>query len=157
MSHQAMSTLSNAASWHPLGSNCITLVQEMTRGSRNQDVVNGLENRPEPLQQAGLPIIEYPQTTTGTTRMGQTLFELLTGRNLRLYAADDLRTHALHTVAIEHPRGWKLAKDKASDPIDAITALSIALVAAIDTPPPTHAPYALVPIDNDPGAPARAT
>ena len=98
------------------------------------------------LQRAGLPIVEYPQTTAGTTRMGQTLFELLTGRNLRLYAADDLRTHALHTVAIDHPRGWRLAKDKASHPIDAITALAIALVAAIDAPTP--APYALIPIDH---------
>ncbi len=103
------------------------------------------------LQRAGLPILEYPQTTAGTTRMGQTLFELLTGRNLRLYAADELRAHALHTVAIQHPRGWRLAKDKASHPIDAITALALALVAAIDTAPPTHAPFVLITIDADKG------
>ena len=36
------------------------------------------------LQRAGLPIIEYPQTTANTTRMGQTLFDLLhKGQNPR--------------------------------------------------------------------------
>ena len=35
--------------------------------------------------------------------------------------------------------------------MDATTALAIALVAAIDTPPATHAPYALRTIDDDAG------
>src|SRR5262245_1592019 len=47
------------------------------------------------LAAAGLPIQEWPQTLGHTTQMGQTLFDLVTGRNLRLYAADDLRQQAL--------------------------------------------------------------
>ena len=65
--------------------------------------------------------------------MGQTLFDLLNGRNLRLYRAEDLRQQALSTVAVENPRGWRIAKEKASRKIDAIVALAIACVAAMQT------------------------
>ena len=46
--------------------------------------------------------------------------------------ADDLREQALNTVAVESPRGWRLAKDKTSKKIDAIVALAMACVAAMD-------------------------
>ena len=55
--------------------------------------------------------------------MGQTLFDLLTGLNLEVYPSDDLRQQALSTVAVENPRGWRIAKEKASKKIDAIVAL----------------------------------
>ena len=63
--------------------------------------------------------------------MGQTLFDLLTGQNLVLYRDDELRQQALSTVAVEKPRGWRIAKEKASKKIDAIVALSIACCAAM--------------------------
>ncbi len=84
------------------------------------------------LKEAGLPIREFPQTTANTTLMGQTLFDLLNGKNLRLYSAEELRQQALNTVAIENPRGWRIAKEKASRKIDAIVALAIGCVAAIE-------------------------
>jgi phage terminase large subunit-like protein len=83
------------------------------------------------LQAAGLPIKEFPQTTANCTRMGQVLFDLLNGKNLVLYASEELRQQALSTVAIENPRGWRIAKEKASKKIDAIVALSMAAVAAM--------------------------
>ena len=72
--------------------------------------------------------------------MGQALFDLLNGRALRLYAADDLRQQALNTVAVETPRGWRLAKEKAAKKIDAIVALAIACVAAIEDKPKAFDP-----------------
>jgi hypothetical protein len=46
--------------------------------------------------------------------MGQTLFDLLHGRALRVYTADDLRQQALTTVAVETLRGWRrIAQEKA--------------------------------------------
>jgi phage terminase large subunit-like protein len=63
--------------------------------------------------------------------MGQTLFDLLNGQNLVLYADDELRQQALSTVSIETPRGWRIAKEKASKKIDAIVALSMACVTAM--------------------------
>lgn len=83
------------------------------------------------LQAAGLPIREFPQTMGNTTSMGQAVFDLLNGKNIKLYPAEDLRTHAMNTVAIESSRGWRIAKEKARSKIDAIVALSMACVAAI--------------------------
>lgn len=83
------------------------------------------------LQAAGLPVRELAQTTTNCTLMGQSLFDLLNGQNLVLYADDELRQQALSTVSVEPPRGWRIAKEKASKKIDAIVALSMACVAAI--------------------------
>ena len=42
-----------------------------------------------------------------------------------------MRQQALSTVAVENPRGWRIAKEKASKKIDAIVALSMACVAAM--------------------------
>jgi hypothetical protein len=66
------------------------------------------------LQAAGVPIKEYAQTQANCTLMGQTLFDLLTGLNLEVYPSDELRQQALSTVAVENPRGWRIAKEKAS-------------------------------------------
>ena len=103
------------------------------------------------LQRAGLPVTECPQTTATTTRMGQTLFEMLSGRTLHLYVSDELRAQALHTVAVETPRGWRIAKEKAAHKIDAIVALTLASVAAIDTPvrqPPSFFTFGPTPDDD---------
>ena len=101
------------------------------------------------LQHAGLPIIEFPQTTGNTTRMGQALFDLLNGHNLRLYPSDELRAQALHTVAVETARGWRLAKEKASHKVDAIVALAIAATAAVDAPSPRDFSDFHMTVDND--------
>jgi phage terminase large subunit-like protein len=95
------------------------------------------------LKNAGLRIREFPQTTGNTTLMGQTLFDLLNGRNLRIYPAVDLRQQALNTVAVENPRGWRIAKEKTSKKIDSIVALSMACVAAIEGKPKTYSPGAV--------------
>jgi phage terminase large subunit-like protein len=83
------------------------------------------------LQAAGVPIREFAQPQANCTLMGQTLFDLLNGQNLVLYPSDELRQQALSTVAIENPRGWRIAKEKASKKIDAIVALAMACVAAM--------------------------
>jgi phage terminase large subunit-like protein len=84
------------------------------------------------LKARGLRIQEYAQTQSNLTQMGQSLFDLLNGRNFRTYPAADLRQHALNTVAVDTPRGWRIAKEKASKKIDGIVALAMAAVAAIE-------------------------
>jgi hypothetical protein len=84
------------------------------------------------LKNAGLKIREFPQTTSNTTAMGQGLFDLLKGKNIKSYPSDELREQALNTVAIENPRGWRIAKEKASKKIDVIVALSMACLAAME-------------------------
>lgn len=84
------------------------------------------------LQAAGMRIEGFAQTVPNQTRAGQGLFDLLKGRNLQIYADDELRQQALNAVAVESSRGWRLAKEKASKKIDAVVALSMACVAALD-------------------------
>ncbi|MEW6325829.1 MAG: hypothetical protein AB1515_10645, partial [Nitrospirota bacterium] len=84
------------------------------------------------LKARGLRIEEFPQTVANTTRMGETLFDLIKGRNLALYPDDELRQQAMNTVAIEHARGWRIAKERASRKVDGIVALSMACVAAVE-------------------------
>jgi hypothetical protein len=67
--------------------------------------------------------------------MGQTLYDCLMGQALRMYLADDLREQAMHTVAVESPRGWRIAKQRASAKIDGIVALAMACVAALESKP----------------------
>ena len=64
--------------------------------------------------------------------MGQSLYDALVGRNLVLYADNELRQHALSTVGVEGVRGWRIAKEKASKKIDVIIALSLACVSAME-------------------------
>jgi hypothetical protein len=50
---------------------------------------------------------------------------------MSVWKQNDLRQQALSTVAVESPRGWRIAKEKASKKIDAIVALAMASVAAM--------------------------
>ncbi len=94
------------------------------------------------LANAGLRMKEFPQSTPNVTLMGQTLFDALNGKALKLFPSDELRQQALSTVAVENPRGWRIAKEKASKKIDGITALSMACVAAVDAPVSSGVPPA---------------
>lgn len=82
------------------------------------------------MKAAGVSIEEFPQTVQNTVRMGQGLFDLLNARAIRLYPDEDVRQQALNAIAVENPRGFRLAKEKASRKIDVIVALSMACVAA---------------------------
>jgi hypothetical protein len=84
------------------------------------------------LKTAGLPIRELPQTTASTTAFGQALFDLLKGKNLLIYPDAELRQQALNTVAMESTRGWRIAKEKSSKKIDAVVALAMACLSAVE-------------------------
>jgi phage terminase large subunit-like protein len=115
-----------------------TIEEDLTALNNQSDLVEVLSDPFQmhrsitTLQAAGLPIREFPQTQANCTLMGQTLFDLLNGRNLVLYASEELKQQALSTVAVENPRGWRIAKEKASKKIDAIVALAMACCAAME-------------------------
>jgi hypothetical protein len=44
----------------------------------------------------------------------------------------ELRAQALNTVSTESTRGWRISKEKASQKIDAIVALAMGCVSALD-------------------------
>ena len=84
------------------------------------------------LAAAGVPIVEYTQTPGNLTMMATALSDALKDRQLQLYADAELRQHALNTVCVETRQGLRIAREKTSRKIDAIIALSMALVAAKD-------------------------
>jgi hypothetical protein len=92
------------------------------------------------LQKRGLPIREFPQTVPNLTIASQGLWELIESRGLLLYPDAAMRLAASRAVAIESPRGWRIAKEKQSHKIDVIVALGMAAHAAVmvyEAPVPT--------------------
>jgi phage terminase large subunit-like protein len=83
------------------------------------------------LQKRGLPIKEFPQTSVNLTIASQNLYELVEGRNLILYPDAAMRLSASRAIAVETPRGWRIAKEKQTHKIDVIVALGMAAHAAV--------------------------
>ncbi len=83
------------------------------------------------LTAAGLPMVEFAQSVPNLTEASTNLYELLKGRNLAVYADDELRLAVSRCVALETSRGWRIAKEKASHKIDSIVALSQAALGAV--------------------------
>ena len=78
------------------------------------------------LSKKGLPMEEYPQTGSNLTACGQNLYDLVTYRNIVLYACKDLRHEATCAIAKETGRGLRIVKEKSTHKIDQIVALSMA-------------------------------
>jgi phage terminase large subunit-like protein len=60
------------------------------------------------------------------------LFELITGDNLAVYPDAGMRLAISRAVAVETPRGWRIAKEKQSHKIDVVVALAMAAHAAVE-------------------------
>jgi phage terminase large subunit-like protein len=83
------------------------------------------------LYRAGVNMHEYPQSPPNLTASSQNLYELIKGRNIVAYPDPQLRLALSRAVAIESARGWRIAKDKQSHKIDAVVALAMAALGAI--------------------------
>jgi phage terminase large subunit-like protein len=86
------------------------------------------------LQRAGVKMVEYPQSSPNLTAASQNLYELIKGRNLVAYPDAAIRLAVSRAVAIESPRGWRIAKEKQSHKIDVVVALAMAALAAVQNP-----------------------
>jgi phage terminase large subunit-like protein len=93
------------------------------------------------LQDDGLDVAEYPQTSQNLTKAAETLLDLLRTQRLALYADDELRQQALNATVVESPRGIRITKAVASRKVDAIVALAMACAVCVETP--ARAPVAL--------------
>ncbi len=82
------------------------------------------------LIKAGVRMIELPQTGQ-RVEADQALYDAIIGRTIRHYD-DPLLNEAIHNaVAVETPRGFRLAKERTSRKIDAAVALSMAHFGAL--------------------------
>jgi phage terminase large subunit-like protein len=92
------------------------------------------------LTRAGLKIEEFSQTTANLTAASQNLFELINGTNLVCYFDAGMRLAISRTIALETPRGWRIAKEKQSHRIDVVVALAMATYAAVQAQSKNVAP-----------------
>jgi hypothetical protein len=83
------------------------------------------------LQAVGVPMREFPQTVGNLTEIGSALYSLIKGRGLAVYRDAGVRLAISRTIAIETPRGWRIAKEKAAHKIDVVVALAMACHAAV--------------------------
>lgn len=79
------------------------------------------------LKQAGVKMVEFPQTESNMTNAGQALYDVVKHRILKLYRDSELRKEACSAVGKETPRGMRIVKEKASKKIDGIIALAMAV------------------------------
>ena len=83
------------------------------------------------LSRAGVKMQEFPQSPGNMTEASQHLYELVRGRNLITYPDADIRLAISRAVAVETPRGMRIAKDKQTHKIDVVIALAMAALAAV--------------------------
>jgi phage terminase large subunit-like protein len=83
------------------------------------------------LQRRRVPMVEFPQTSGNLTAASNNLFELVKGGNLVIYTDAAMRLAVQRSVAVETPRGWRIAKEKASHKIDVVVALAMAALGAV--------------------------
>ena len=83
------------------------------------------------LRAARLPMVECPQTSGNLTEASTALYELVKARNLAVYPDEAIRQAVQRSIAIESTRGWRIAKDKVSHPIDVVVALAMAAHGAV--------------------------
>jgi hypothetical protein len=76
-------------------------------------------------RRAGVKMTEFPQTNA-RIEADQALYDAIMGRVIRHYGDPVLSEHVRNAVALETPRGFRLAKERTSMKIDAAVALSMA-------------------------------
>jgi phage terminase large subunit-like protein len=109
------------------------------------------------LARDGLPLEEFPQSSPNLTQASQCLFDLIESQSIVLYPDQQMRLAISRCVAVESPRGWKIAKERAAFKIDVIVALAMSCLAAVhgqSNSTYTLAPFdpAFVDLDADPAA-----
>jgi phage terminase large subunit-like protein len=86
------------------------------------------------MQQAGVPMVEFPQSVGNLTECSTNLFELIRARGIVTYPDADLRLAISRSVAVETSRGWRIAKEKQAHKIDVVVALAMAAHAVMKRP-----------------------
>lgn len=77
------------------------------------------------LRKEGVRMVELPQTS-GRIESDQALYDAIISHAIRHYGDPTLNEHVRNAVALETPRGFRLAKERTTLKIDAAVALSMA-------------------------------
>jgi hypothetical protein len=93
------------------------------------------------VMRAGIHVEEFPQTVPNLTAASQNLYELIGGGNLLVYPDANMRLAVSRAIALETPRGFRIAKEKQSHKIDIVIALAMACYAAVQRPVVEDPPF----------------
>ena len=104
------------------------------------------------LEEAGAPMIEWPQTNAKMVPATQLLHEVIAARRLRHGGEPTARSHALAAIVAETEMGLRIRKTASRDRIDALVALAMAIALADAQPTPKESIYETI----DYGAPITA-
>jgi len=98
------------------------------------------------LANAGIKMVELPQTQANTTAFSQNLFSLIKEKNISFYESEELRLQLMNAKAKESDRGWRITKRKQSEKIDLVIALAMAAYEGMKSE--GQEPYTLEDIEN---------
>jgi phage terminase large subunit-like protein len=93
------------------------------------------------LEEAGAPMLEYPQNNSKMVPATQLLHEVIADRRLRHGGDPTARSHALAAVVAETEMGLRIRKTASRDRIDACIALAMGVSIADAMPPPRVSVY----------------
>jgi phage terminase large subunit-like protein len=79
----------------------------------------------EDLREKGLFMVEIPQSVERMTQNSMSLFEAVMQKQLVHNGDPILAAHVRAGATKQHERGWRLVKDKATKPIDALIAMAL--------------------------------
>ena len=91
------------------------------------------------LREGFIDVEELPQTEQNLSAATETLYDHLINHRLRIYPAEDLRSHILNASTKETERVFRLRKESQRKKIDAAVALSFAILAAVRSGRPADA------------------
>src|SRR5262249_43464615 len=83
------------------------------------------------LAKALVPMEEFPQSPANLTAASQNLCELIKGRNLVVYPDEGVRRAVSQAVAIESPRGWRIAQEEQAHRLAVVVPLAMSALAAV--------------------------
>ena len=87
------------------------------------------------LEDAGLPMVEFPQTAARMVPASERLLGAIVEGRLTHANDPTLNEHVARAIARETPRGWRLDKARETDQIDALIALAMAVDLASEPVP----------------------
>lgn len=88
------------------------------------------------LEAGGLTMTQFARTASRLAPASEALYAAVTEKRLRHANHPELNQHIANCIAVETPRGWKLAKATDAEPNDAAICLAMAVEASQAPPPP---------------------
>lgn len=79
------------------------------------------------LEEAGLPVVEFAQSNVRMVPASEQLYSAIIEQRLKHQNDPALNGHVASAIAKQTPRGWRIDKAKATDQVDAVVALAMAV------------------------------